>query len=360
MRPPLITGQLALRARLYHPAQVVAPDAPEAELPAYLEAFLAHLRVLVGVPFPYLVPDDRLLPNEAIRFFYLDRSWTDRLVDGVFAVGKIGTREQAHHQAAHPAIRAGLDVTQRMVRDLQRGRVPNFDDQRNSVSGLAPYKDPPPQVITGFVLRSAAVAGWPHMDVRAFSEVLSPDALYKDHDLANTSPAKLTLLRLERLAPSILLALIDGIPQLVWLEEPHHGVQFGAHRGQDGKPALYRRGATGIPEEVSPTRPEVPVPMRKANNRVVAMAALRKRFYDLTPKDSAVAPQTGSAALAIEVLQPPWRQRFEGTVDLAKTDGGSGGGMVSQGGFVPSVMIAGRVGTLNVAAIPGLEGKVGQ
>lgn len=360
MRPPLITGQLALRARLYHPAQIVAEDAPEAELPAYLEAFLAHLRVLVGVPFQYLVPDDRLLPNESIRFFYLDRSWTDRLVDGVFAVGKIGTREQAHHQAAHPAISAGLDVTQRMVRDLQRGRVPNFNDQRNSASGLAPYQNPP-QVITGFVLRSAAVAGWPHMDVRAFSTVLSPDALYKDHDLANTSPAKLTLLRLERLAPSILFALIDGIPQLVWLEEPHHGVQFGVHSGQGGKPALYRRSATGTPEEVSSTRPEVPVPMRKANNRVVAMAALRKRLYDLTPQDTTMAPQTGSAALAIEMLKPPWRQRFEGTVDLAK-DGasGSGSGAVSIGGFVPSVMIAGRVGTLNVAAIPGLEGKVGQ
>ncbi|MEZ4466479.1 MAG: hypothetical protein R3F43_19015 [bacterium] len=36
----------------------------------------------------------RLLPDESIRFFYLDRSWTDRLVDGAMAVGQIGTRSR--------------------------------------------------------------------------------------------------------------------------------------------------------------------------------------------------------------------------------------------------------------------------
>lgn len=357
MRDALITGQVALRSRLSHPAQVVADDAPEAELPAYLESFLAHLRLLVGVPFQYLISDDRLLPNESIRFFYLDRSWTDRLVDGVFAVGKIGTREQAHHQAAHPAIRAGLDVTERMVRNLQRGRVRNFDEQRNSASGLSSYSGPA-QVTTGFVLRSDAVVGWPHMDVRAFSEILTPDQLYANPNLANTSPARLPLLRLERLAPSILVALFDGIPQLVWLEEPHHGVQFGVHRGRDGNASIFRRGATGIPEEVSPTRPEVHVPMRKANNRVVAVAELRKRLYDIQMKgDQTMTPQTGSAALAIEVLQPPWRQRFEGTVDGAK-DTGSGSGTVSKGGFVPSVLIAGQVTRLSVGTVPGLNLEV--
>ena len=75
---------------------------PESTLPPYMEMFLAHLRLLIGVPFDYLVPDARLLPDESIRFFYLDRSWTDRLVDGAIAVGKIGTREQAHHQAHAP------------------------------------------------------------------------------------------------------------------------------------------------------------------------------------------------------------------------------------------------------------------
>src|SRR5215469_11800884 len=218
VRQPLLTGNQALRERLHQPAQVVDQSAPEAELPPYLESFLAHVRLLVGVPFDYLIPDARLLPDESIRFFYLDRSWTDRLVDGVFAVGKIGSREQAHHHAAHPAIRQQLDVSERVVRSMQRGKVADFTAERNQ-----PAYQGPADVVTGFVLRSAAVSGWPHMDVRAFGRIVSREELIKDEDLANKPEAlPLPLLRLERLSPSVVIALFQGIPRLVWLEEPHH------------------------------------------------------------------------------------------------------------------------------------------
>ena len=120
MRTALLKTTDALRERMVAKSQV-EPAAPEAEMPPYMESFLAHLRLLVGVPFAYLVPDARLLPPESIRFFYLDRSWTDRLVDGAVAVGKIGTREQSHHQAHEPSVRQQLDQTERIVRGLQQG-----------------------------------------------------------------------------------------------------------------------------------------------------------------------------------------------------------------------------------------------
>jgi len=82
MRDPWISEEGALRERMSDPAQATAMD-PEARLPAYATAFLAHLRLLVGVPFEYLVPDTAMLADESIRFFHLDRSWTDRVVDGV-------------------------------------------------------------------------------------------------------------------------------------------------------------------------------------------------------------------------------------------------------------------------------------
>src|SRR5215475_2258874 len=123
MREAWISGAQALRERLIRPAQVVETE-PEAAMPPYMESFLAHLRLLVGVPFEYLIPDPRLLPDESIRFFYLDRSWCDRLVDGAIAVGKIGSREQAHHQGQNAKVAGTLDVSERMVRTLQRGRTP--------------------------------------------------------------------------------------------------------------------------------------------------------------------------------------------------------------------------------------------
>src|SRR5262249_15581982 len=157
---------------------------------------LAHLRLLIGVPFDYLVPDSRLLPDESIRFFYLDRSWTDRLVDGAIAVGKIGSREQAHHQASHAPVCQQLDVTERSVRDLQRTRV-TFDNLR-----AGQYKSGSAKTITGFLLRSAAVSGWPHMDVRAFDKELP-----QQFDPADAAKHELPKLRLERLSPGVLLAL---------------------------------------------------------------------------------------------------------------------------------------------------------
>src|SRR5579872_7422164 len=217
MRPAWINSQQTLQARLAKPAQV-DPTTPEAEMPPYMESFLAHLRLLIGVPFEYLVPDSRLLPDESIRFFYLDRSWTDRLVDGVLAVGKTGTREQAHHQAHAADIQATLDRTEPLVRGAQ---LQQAQDRTTATAGI----------VSGLLLRSAAVSGWPAMDVRAFSEVVpAPPQTGGEPAVeawrAAADRVQLPTLRLERPAPAVLLAMFAGVPKLVWFEEPHHGLAF--------------------------------------------------------------------------------------------------------------------------------------
>jgi hypothetical protein len=307
VREPTITGHEALRERLSTPAQLDA-TVQESAMPPYMDAFLANLRVLIGVPFDYLVPDSRLLPDESARFFYLDRSWTDRLVDGAIAVGKIGTREQAHHQAHAPDVQSALDSSERLVRGRQRGLPPPQEPD-----------DAPANVVTGFLLRSAAVAGWPSMEVRAFSSVLPQYPTTQQ-----TEAAKLTTLRLDLLSPSVLFALFDGIPKLVWCEEPHHGVQFGFEN-----PSLARRDSTGHDYGGTP----IPVPMRASNPRVVAVQALRDALFEAQTGDSTLVQQTGSGAFAIELLLLPWRQRFQGA-------GGTG---ETSGGFVSVYSVANRI-----------------
>ena len=182
MRAAWIASSEALRERLIVPQQV-APTQPEAEMPPYMESFLAHLRLLIGVPFDYLVADERLLPDESIRFFYVDRSWTDRLVDGAIAVGKIGTREQAHHQAHAPAVNQQLDQTERIVRQLQRG-IADFATLKSANDQNPATAD----VITGFLLRSQAVSGWPSMDVRAYSrDIAEPSGAFRPESPANAA-----------------------------------------------------------------------------------------------------------------------------------------------------------------------------
>ena len=286
MRDPWISEGEALRERMADPSQAAAGEASaEARLPAYATAFLAHLRLLVGVPFEYLVPDTALLPDESIRFFHLDRSWTDRLVDGVLAVGKVGSRERAHHHAAAAGLDARLDSLEPAVRPVQRGLAP-----------LVPTGDPGDTEISGFLLRSALVAGWPHMDVRAWRDSM-----------------QLTLLRLERLSTSVLVALFAGVPDRVELEEPHHGVQFGVTGdgpASGGAFAIDPRTPDGVRRQ-----PAVPFPVGvrsvDPSLRVVELADLRRIVsYRADLDDPTLPAQTGSAAFTIQLLRPPWKQVF--------------------------------------------------
>jgi hypothetical protein len=289
------------------------PTAPESELPPYLASFCAHLRLLVGAPLEYLLPDARLLPPESIRFFYVDRSWTDRLVDGVLSVGELGTREQGYYQEQSPALTARLDGLESYVRALQQG-ITDFETARDGPEGTA-------GTITGFLLRSAAVAGWPDMEVRAFSRVL--DA-YPDLTSAAVQAARVPLLRLERLSPSILLALFGGVPHLVWCEEPHHGVQFGVNVFS-GVVTVQRRTRTGEPEQTVPGggSPQARVPFRGGGRRVVHFAELRNRLRHDAAVDPNLPVQAGSADLAVELLDSPWRQRFQ-NVSISPEVSGSG------------------------------------
>ena len=64
-------------------------------IPSDVRQWLARLRLLENVPFAYFVPDALLLPPESIRFFYLDRAWTDALILGALSVGTVSSADRA-------------------------------------------------------------------------------------------------------------------------------------------------------------------------------------------------------------------------------------------------------------------------
>lgn len=61
----------------------------EIELPSAIADWFTQLELLQGIPFNYLIPDERLLPTESIRFFWVDSFWVDCLQDGAFSVGRV-------------------------------------------------------------------------------------------------------------------------------------------------------------------------------------------------------------------------------------------------------------------------------
>jgi hypothetical protein len=63
----------------------------------------------------------------------------------------------------------------------------------------------------------------------------------------------------------------------------------------------------------------VTVPVRSRHGDVVRVRALRDALQQQRAAHPTAVDQTGSGAFAISVLDPPWRQHFEGTEDHAQT-----------------------------------------
>lgn len=177
------------------PAPVAAEQKPI--LPDAVADWLAQLTLLYGVPFEYLVADARLLPSESLRFFYLDRNWLDRLVDGALSVATLSTAEAIFYEAVFEQIYAQIDQHQQNLRTILRG-------------GVAGDAYSPGATYSGMLMRSAVVSGWPGLEVAA-----------------TASGAAVPLLRMDRLSTDVLLVLFMGVPDTVNLIEPGEGLHFG-------------------------------------------------------------------------------------------------------------------------------------
>jgi hypothetical protein len=260
--------------------------------PSELRDFLGRLRLLEGVPFSYLVADAEVLPPESIRFFYLDRAWTDALVQGALSVGTVSSADRAQLEALYATVRDEVDEEERRV------RLPGGEAVQQGPAGP----------VSGFLLRSRAVSGWPALHVRAYREELggSDDATIPESD-----PRRLKLLRMERLAPAVLLVLFDGIPAVVHIEEPRQGIQFGVRLSPAGGPnefsakVIARNAATAA--DVSPKRC-VPVPFRPGSPGVLDMKRLNEALMN-TP-DTNMGGEVDGAEFALQMLRFPYRQVF--------------------------------------------------
>ena len=172
---------------LLHPGWAQPPGgntAAAAQLPADVVAWFEQLRLLAPVPFAYLVSDDRMLPPESIRFVQLDHAWLDCLVDGAFSLGRLtGTLKDVDH-----------------------------DQKDMLVQTLVVHP-----TVSGFLLRSSVVAGWPGLLVDAYGPA----------DAAGSPGPPLDTLRAERLASDVLLCLFSGQVARIQLHQRPETLHFG-------------------------------------------------------------------------------------------------------------------------------------
>ncbi|MBI1313830.1 hypothetical protein GC176_21260 [bacterium] len=209
--------------------------ADELGVPKPLEGALNRLRLLHGVPFWYLIPDERMLPVESIRFFQIDAGWIRAMLDGVMSIGRVT-----------PA-------------DLQRDRE------------LESYwRDDTPR--TGFLLRSHVVAGWPEFQIDGYRDTI-------EHDHFVPSQERLDIVRKDRLAPDTMICVFDGVVMTTDLHLRPETIHFGLDRlaGQPGRFRKELRNNKG--EEVASTAID-DVPFRNSKNQLIVDLAKFKGMIE--------------------------------------------------------------------------------
>lgn len=189
-----------------------------------MSTWFAGLSLLQGVPFNYLVPDEAMLPKESIRFFWVDAAWVDCLLDGAFSIGRV----------------TGSDHAQ---------------DSSSVASGTSPATNLHVQ-LTGCLLRSQVVAGWPGLQVAGY----------------DGGGGSLPLLRCDRLSPSVLICLFEGEIERVAISLKAETLHFGLDEDGHVPP-----GYTKILRDNQGNEQEslmIPVPWRQQSQRVIDIAGL--------------------------------------------------------------------------------------
>ncbi|TGK18987.1 hypothetical protein EHO61_08780 [Leptospira fluminis] len=166
--------------------------------------WLGKLGLLIGVPFSYLVPDERMLPQESVRFFELDPNWVDSLLDGAFSIGRSTSGDLAKDKKTRSTVRNSATDSSLKVRAMSSDPSP------------APNA---PSKITGVLIRSAAVSGWPNLEVRAYST--------PQQDENHPATDQISTLRMDHLSKDVLLCLFLGEALQVDVQLPSEGVHFG-------------------------------------------------------------------------------------------------------------------------------------
>ncbi|MDR3600780.1 MAG: hypothetical protein P4L49_09920 [Desulfosporosinus sp.] len=244
------------------PLRALRASVEEEETGQSMEETLSRLSLLYDIPFAYLVPTEKLLASNQIRFFYLDPNWVRVLLDGAMSLGRNASVDYAHDTAFIE------EVYQRTIEGNSRIR-PLLQGKPVVKSALSTSE------CTGFLLRSPLVHGWRGLEFKAYAggEIL-------------------TALRLEALSEDVLLGLYQGVIDKLELLEPPESFHFGFNRNGENLSKRLRGLQDG-------TLTETEVPVVQRGNRVVDFCRTAETMRN------ALGVEITSAHMALEMIQNP-------------------------------------------------------
>jgi hypothetical protein len=203
-----------------------------------------------------------------MRYFYVDRNWLDRAVDGAMSLGTYASAHHVFNEVFFERVYQEVDARMMTFRSKLRNRALPAE----TVAGGA---------VSGILFRSVIVSTWPGIEVKAY-------------DAANKV---LDILRMDRLAPDVLLILFSDVPVRVEMIEPAEGLHMGV-LDVSGKPESLEVVVRGLGFANLPAG--VPIPQGQGFLR--AQAEFRKgpgqpagvvNVDDLKAKIEAAMPASG-------------------------------------------------------------------
>ncbi|GFP58537.1 hypothetical protein TASIC1_0010034800 [Trichoderma asperellum] len=177
---------------------------------AYIYSWILDKVHLANVPVQYLIPDPSYLPQETLRFFFIDDNWIDASIDGALSLA-------SHFEHAPDTDKSRTAIKLAINECL---RTPD--------ESLGGWNVPMPRY--GLLLRSQLLVQFPGIAVEAvFSETRSePISTSGDKSRVQApenTPPKQPILIQKRLAPDTMYCLFDAAPpdlrRVIFRMPPH-------------------------------------------------------------------------------------------------------------------------------------------
>jgi len=238
------------------------PNSEPIPIPQKIQDWFKGFELLQGIPFNYLLPDEQLLPPESIRFFWVDQLWIDCLQDGAFSIGRV---TQNDHQDDH-SIRENFDLNR-------------STDRR----------------ITGIILRSQVVPGWPSLLIDGYDRAVQGLDFIPQGN-------RLTIVRMEKLAKDVLICLFEGEVKTVDLHLKPEAMHFGLDVPTQQSPQWSKnlRTADGVP-----THTVITVPWNNQQKEAVNLHDLAQSM-----NQHLGLPSFTSAQFALQMIEGVQKVRF--------------------------------------------------
>ncbi len=238
--------------------------------------FVSQLKLLNEVPFSYLIPNEKLLPPESIRFFYIDENWMNALSDGAISIGRITELE---------AVQDNNDfelICDKSIAGLSAPRYQRMHPNHRRSAEIVPVSG---EQRTGFVLRSELVKKWKGMELFGYCK-----------------EQPLEILRMDTLAEDILLGIFDGELTRIVLSESKTGLRFGA---PDNQGVITLRDTHDTDDFGKPLSGKtIDLKQYQESNGKIKAASLAKQM------ESQLGVTIGSSEFAFELIAVAKRAEF--------------------------------------------------